>query len=129
MKVRGHKSATMDKDHPYYRVAHLLRKVHRKHGSYLSADDLESLGIKVSEMDLETGRPADAGPQFCEPYPSQEFDKVFEKVSADLRLGDEEDVYAAGHGMGMLIEDCLRNLEMFYFTDPPDRISTYYARS
>src|SRR5947209_18899637 len=50
------------------------------------------------------GRPADSGPQFCDPYPSPEFDKLFQKVSADLRLGDEENVYYEGHGMGMIID-------------------------
>lgn len=129
-KFRGkHESATMDKDLPYYRVAQLLRRVRDKRGSYLSASDLERLGIKLSGMDIETGRPADSGPQFCEPYPSQEFDNVFEKVSVDLRLGeDENDVYVTAWGIGMLFEDCLRDLEMSYFTEPSDRRSTYYAR-
>ena len=54
----------MDKDLLFDHVVHLLRKVHRKRGSYLGADDLTSLGIKVSEMDLETGRSADPGPRF-----------------------------------------------------------------
>jgi hypothetical protein len=130
-KVHGkHESATMGEDHPLYRVADLLRRVRRKRGSYLSANDLECLGIKLSEMDIETGRPADSGPQFCEPYPSQEFDKVFEKVSADLRLGeDEDDVYATAWGIGMLIEDCLRDLGVFNCWNPSERISTYCVRS
>jgi len=122
----------MDKDLPYDRVAHLLRKVHRKRGSYLSTDDLKNFGIKVFDMDLETGRPADSGLQFCNPYPRQEFDKLFEKVSADLQLGDggdiDEDVYSAAVGMGMLIEDCLRDLGVFNCWNPSDRISTYRAR-
>jgi hypothetical protein len=118
----------MDEDHPFYRVVDLLRKVRRKRGSYLSVDDLESLGIKLSGMDIETGRPADSGPQFCDPYPSQKFDKLFEKVSADLRLGDEEDVYATAHGMGMLIVDCLHDLGVFDCWNPSDRISTYRVR-
>jgi hypothetical protein len=126
-KVHGKReSATMGED--YHRVAALLRKVDRKRGSYLSADDLESLGIKLSGMDIETGRPAGSGPQFCDPYPSPEFDKLFEKVSADLRLGDEENVYYAGHGMGMLIEECLSDLDVFDCWDPSDRITTYRVR-
>ena len=53
-KVHGKReSATMGED--YHRVAALLRKIDRKRGSYLSADDLESLGIKLSGMDIETG--------------------------------------------------------------------------
>jgi hypothetical protein len=129
-KVRGkHESATMDEDHPFYRVVDLLRRVRRKRGSYLSADDLECLGIKQSGMDIETGRPADSGPQFCEPYPSQEFDKVFEKVSADLRLGeDEDDVYVTAWGIGMLIGNCLRDLGVFNCWNPSDRISVYRVR-
>ena len=79
-------------------------------------------------MDIETGRPADSGPQFCDPYPSPEFDKLFEKVSADLRLGDEENVYYAGHGMGMLIEECLSDLDVFDCWDLSDRITTYRVR-
>ena len=94
-KTSGHKPPTMDKDLLFDNVAHLLWKVYRKPGSYLSADDLTSLSIKVSEMDLETGRSADSGPRFYDLYPSQEFDKLFEKVSTDLRLGDEEYVYSA----------------------------------
>jgi hypothetical protein len=119
----------MDEDHPFYRVVDLLRRVRRKRGSYLSADDLECLGIKQSGMDIETGRPADSGPQFCEPYPSQEFDKVFEKVSADLRLGeDEDDVYVTAWGIGMLIGNCLRDLGVFNCWNPSDRISIYRVR-
>ena len=80
-------------------------------------------------MDIETGTPADSGPQFCKPYPSQEFDKVFEKVSADLRLGeDEEDAYATAWSIGMLIEDCLHDLGMLHCWDPSDRVSIYRVR-
>ena len=87
-KVRGkHESSIMDKDLPYYRVAHLLRRVRNRRESYLSAGDLERLGIKLSGIDIETGRLADSGLQFCGSYPSREFDNVFEKVSAGLRLG------------------------------------------
>ena len=118
----------MDKELLFNHVAYLLRKVHRKRGSYLSADDLTSLGIKVSEMDLETGRPADSGPQFCDPYPSEEFDKLFEKVSADLRLGDEEYVYSAAFEVGMLIQNCLSDLGWFNCWDPSDHITTYRVR-
>ena len=118
----------MDKDLLFNHVAHLFRKVHRKRGSYLGADDLTSLGIKVSEMDLETGRPADSGPQFCDLYPSQEFDKLFEKVSADLRLGDEEYVYSAAFEVGMLIQKRLRDLGVFNCWNPSDRIATYCVR-
>ena len=118
----------MDKDLPRDHVPHLLRKVHHKRGSYLSADDLENFGIKVFEMDFETVKPADSGLQFCDPYPREEFDKLFEKVSADLRLGDEEDAYSAAFGIGMLIEDCLNDLGMFHCWNASDRISTYRAR-
>jgi hypothetical protein len=127
-KTSGHKPATMDKDLLFNHVSHLLRKVHRKRGSYLSADDLTSLGIKVSEMDLETGRPADSGPQFCNPYPNQEFDKLFEKVSADLRLGDEEYVYSAAFEVGMLTQNCLSDLGWFNCWNPSDCKTTYRVR-
>jgi hypothetical protein len=128
-KVRGHESTPIETDDPYYHVACLLWKIRDKRGSYLSTDDLERLGIKLSSMDTETGKPADSGPQFGEPYPSQEFDKHFEKVSVDLGLGeDENDVYSTAWGIGMLIGDCLRDLEMSYVTNPSDRISTYYTR-
>ena len=117
----------MDEDHPYYRVVSLLRKVHRRRGPYLSADDLESLGIKLSGMDIETGKPADSGPQFCEPYPSHEFDKIFQKISADLQLGeDEDDLYVTACGIGMLIGDCLRDLEMSYLTKSSGRVASLF---
>jgi hypothetical protein len=65
-------------------------------------------------MDLETGKPADSGPQFCDPYPSQEFDKLFEKVSAEstyLGIRDlGESAYIEADGIGMSIDDCLLDL-------------------
>src|SRR5439155_26875061 len=125
-KVRGrHESTTMDEDHPFYRVIDLLRKVGRKRGSYLSADDLESLGIKLSGMDIETGRPADSGPQFCDPYPSKEFDKLLEKVSANFQALDEGDVYSTAFGIGIDLDHCLRDLGVFDGWNPSDRIITY----
>ena len=108
-KVHGKReSATMGED--YHRVAALLRKVDRKRGSYLSADDLESLDIKLSGMDIETGRPADSGPQFCDLYPSQEFDKLFEKASANFQGLDEGDAYSTALGIGIDLDHCLRDL-------------------
>ena len=118
----------MDEDCSYYRVAHLLRKVYRKPGSYLSADDLESLCIKVSEMDLETGRPADSGPQFCDLYPSKEFDKLFEKASANFQGLDEGGVYSTAFGIGIDLDHCLHDLGIFDGWDPSDRIVTYRVR-
>jgi hypothetical protein len=44
-----------NRDHPFYRVIDLLVKVSTKPGSYLSTDDLDSLGIKLSGMDINTG--------------------------------------------------------------------------
>jgi hypothetical protein len=119
----------MDEDHPYYRVASLLRQVHRRRGPYLSADDLESLGIKLSGMGIETGRPADSGPQFCDLYPSKEFDKLFEKVSANFQALDEGDVYSTAFGIGIDLDHCLRDLGVFDGWNPSDRIITYRVRS
>jgi len=118
----------MGKDQTYYDVASVLQKVHQRRGPYLSADDLESLGIELSGMDIETGRPADSRPQFCDLYPSQEFDKLFEKVSADLHPYDEGRVYDTAFGIGMDLDCCLRDMGMFNCWNPSDHISAYRAR-
>jgi len=118
----------MDQDHPYHHVASLLRKVHRHRGPYLSTDDLESLGIKLSGMDIETGRPADSGQQFCSLYPSKEFDKLFEKVSANFEGLDEGCVYSTAFGIGIDLDHCLRELGVFDGWDPSDRIIAYCVR-
>ncbi|KIX02802.1 uncharacterized protein Z518_08745 [Rhinocladiella mackenziei CBS 650.93] len=120
----------MNEDHPYYHVASLLRKVHRHRGPYLSPDDLESLGIKVSGMDIKTGRPTDSGQQFCTLYPSKQFDKLFEKVSAkhfqDL---DEGGVYGTALGIGTELDHCLDEMGVFDGWDPSERIIAYCIRS
>jgi hypothetical protein len=116
-------SATMDEDHPS-----LLRKVHRHRGPYLSTADLESLGIKLSGMDIETGRPADSGQQFCNLYLSKKFDTLFEKVSANFQGLDEGCVYSTAFGIGIDLDRCLRELGVFDGWDPLDRIIAYCVR-
>jgi len=113
-----------DKDYPFYHVARVFRKIHRTRGSYLSTEDLESLNIKVSEMDLETGRPDDLGPQFCKLYPRRAFDKLFEKVSTDFRHFDDGEVETTGYGIALTIRNSLSEMEMF---DNWDRSISAYS--
>ena len=104
--------AQNSRDHPFYHVTDLLVKVGRKPGSYLSAEDLDRLGIKLSSMNIETGTPADSGPQFCDLYPSQEFDNLFkERVPFDtIQLWPmyQRDEYSAAYGVGLFLGNCLR---------------------
>lgn len=46
---------------------------------YLSQSDLSTLGIKWSEMDLLSDE-ADSSPRFCAPFPSEAFDRAFDKT-------------------------------------------------
>ena len=118
----------MGKDQTYYDVASVLQKVHQRRGPYLSADDLESLGIELSGMDIETGRPADSRPQFCDLYPSQEFDKLFEKVSAKFQGLDEGCVFSTAFGIGTDLHNCLQELGVFDGWGPSDQIIAYCVR-
>jgi len=121
------RESAMDKDYPFYHVARVFGKIHRTRGSYLSTEYLESLNIKVSEMDLETGRPGDFGPQFCRLYPRRAFDKLFEKVSTDFRCLDGEDVYSTGYGISLDIEHGLSDMGFFFAWEPSQRISAYFG--
>src|SRR5271156_1932514 len=93
-------------DAPFRNVVNLLKNLFPHKEYYLSTKLLESLGIKVSAMDLETGRPADSGPQFCEPYVSEQFDKVFEfdrryeKASEDFGPLNEGSVFCTAFKIG-----------------------------
>jgi len=69
-----------NRDHPYYHVRDLTIKVVQRPPSPLNSDDLQTLGVEVTGMDIATGKPADSGPQFCDLYPLREFDSIFEKV-------------------------------------------------
>jgi len=115
-------------------VVNLLRNLYYHKGSYLSTEYLESLGIMVSAMDFETGRPADSGPQFCEPYPSEQFDRVFEfdklyEASKDFGPLDEGDVYCTALGIGTIIDNFLHDMGMYVGFEPSERICPYLARS
>jgi hypothetical protein len=98
-----------NRDHPFYRVIDLLVKLSTKPGSYLSTDDLDSLGIKLSGMDINTGRPADDGPQFCDLYPSQDFHDLFENELIDHwpSIKTESNVYCSANAVGLILEKCL----------------------
>jgi len=123
-----HKSVTMDKDAPYNHVVELYNKTRRPCGSYLSDKDLESLKIRASEMDLETGKPADSGPQFGTPCPSDEVDKLFEKVSNDFRNLEDANVYHTGYGVALAIKKSFDEMEIFDFGGERKPICAYYAR-
>jgi len=125
--VATKRKSTKDKDYPCYHVARVFRKIHRTRGSYLSTEYLESLNIKVSEMDLETGRPEDSGPQFCRLYPRRAFDKLFEKVSAEFEYLDEGDMESTGYGIALTIRNSLHEMGMFDFWDRSG-ISAYFPR-
>jgi hypothetical protein len=64
----------------YYRVISVGAKAVLHPSSYLTDDDLATMGIEVTAMDIKTGVPADSGPQFCDLYPSREFDAMFKKT-------------------------------------------------
>jgi len=115
-----------DKDYPFYHVARVFRKIRRTRGPYLSTEYLESLNIKVSEMDLETGRPEDSGPQFCSLYPRRALDKLFKKVSTDFRYFDDGGVESTGYGIALTIENTLSEMEMLVNWDRS--ISAYFSQ-
>jgi hypothetical protein len=64
----------------YRHVCNLTIELLRHPTYYLNSDDLASNGIEVAAMDIKTGTPADSGPQFCDLYPSREFDAMFKMV-------------------------------------------------
>src|SRR4051812_45703298 len=96
-----------NRDHPFYYVLDLLAEVTKKRGSYLNTDDLDRLGIKLSGLDVNTGMPADHGPQFCDLSTSQEFDGLYKVKSIPYWTGKDKDVYCAAYGWELLLEKCL----------------------
>src|SRR5436190_15880741 len=69
-----------NRDRPYYHVRDLAVRLLQHPTLYLNSDDLATTGIEVAAMDIKTGTPADSGPQFCDLYPSKEFDAIFKMV-------------------------------------------------
>jgi len=128
-KVGGKReSATMDKDSPFNHVLKVYQETHRLRGSYLSAKFLESLNIRVFEMDLETGKPGDPGLQFGTPYPSQEVDKLFAEVSDDFRGLDQGNVFCTGCGIATTLQNSFHEMGLFDLGADPKPIGAYYAR-
>jgi len=99
------------RDHPFYAVANIAKKVIIHESSYLNSDDLAKLGVEVTAMDIETGAPADSGPQFCDLYPTREFDIIFQKVNVPWPTERKEGVYRAALQMLAFIIDSYKRLE------------------
>jgi hypothetical protein len=95
------------RDHPFYRVRGLASKLVRHPSSYLSHDDLTTMGIEVAAMDIKTGTPADSGPQFCDLYPCREFDAMFETVPVQWPPLKKRGVYYAALQIMQIIESSL----------------------
>lgn len=55
---------------------------------HLSQSDLTTLGIKWSEMDLQSESELGSGPRFCTPFPSDAIDRAFDKVFIDEAYED-----------------------------------------
>lgn len=101
-----------NRDHPFYRVLDFLVTVSKRPGSYLSTDDLYSLGIKLSDMDINTGKPADDGPQFCDLYTKQAFDDLFENAEFEEinywpTARSEGNGYYLAYAVGSNLVNCL----------------------
>ncbi|KIX04758.1 uncharacterized protein Z518_05628 [Rhinocladiella mackenziei CBS 650.93] len=128
-KVGGkRKSVTMDRDSPFNHVLKVYQETRRPRGSYLSTEYLDTLNIRVFEMDLETGKPEDPGLQFGTPYPSQEVDKLFAKVSDDFGGLDQGNLFCTGCGIATTIKNSFDEMGLFGFGDEPKAIGAYYAR-
>lgn len=51
--------------------------------THLCQDELTTIGIKRSEMNLQSENELDSGPIFCIPFPSDEIDNAFDKALVD----------------------------------------------
>jgi hypothetical protein len=65
------------------------------------------MGIEVAAMDIETGTPADSGPQFCDLYPCREFDAMFKTVPVQWPPLKKRGVYYAALQIMQIIESSL----------------------
>ena len=122
-EVKNLPEAQDNRAHPFYPVTNLLAEIVPRRGPYLSAEDLERFGIKLSSMDVETGKPEDSGPQFCDLYPSKEFDEPFEKNIYWPRY--RERAYYAAYEVGLILLECLAMEEYEGFFKSK---SKYYMR-
>jgi hypothetical protein len=93
--------------HPYFHVRNLVLKLLQHPTLSLDSDDLATAGIEVAEMDIQTGTPADSGPQFCDLYPRREFDAMFEKIDEWPQPTEPGAGYLAALQMRRLIEKSL----------------------
>lgn len=64
-----------------YKQLSLLKTALRESSTlYMSQSDLSILGIKWSEMDLQSENESDSGPRFCAPLSSEAIDRAFDET-------------------------------------------------
>lgn len=56
--------------------------------THMSQDELTAIGIKRSELNLESKNELDSGPIFCIPFPSDAIDGAFDKAFVDEAYPD-----------------------------------------
>lgn len=93
-------------------VRDLAVKIDRHPTAYLESDDLKALGIKVFDMCWETGVTADPAPQFCHPYPREDFNALVEGKDLEVHWPYCWDVnqYCCARGVSQAISMTLRGL-------------------
>ncbi len=104
----GRHSRKGESDHPYYYIRDLVLKLGEHPTSYLSNEDLTSLGIKVTNMDIENGIPSDSGPQFCDLLSSKDVDNLFKRIPMDWPLEGETDNYCRAYELQLFFENYWR---------------------
>src|SRR5689334_10868450 len=71
----------------------VLQKIIAHPSPYLSNKDMKDLGIRCTDLDLETGKPADGGVAFISPYPLSEIDRILHENEPweECTLPDEKE--------------------------------------
>lgn len=64
----------------YKQLSSLKTTLRESSALYLSQSELSTLGIKWSEMDLQSENEADSGPRFCAPLSSEAIKRAFDKT-------------------------------------------------
>ena len=72
---------------PFYPVRDLCDALHKSKSITLEDEDLNKLGVKIHNLDLETGIPSDSGQQYCRPCSESKLKKHLAAHQSDIDPG------------------------------------------
>ena len=72
-----------NKDETFYLVRHVISKLQHLKSPTLKREDRIALGVKVYDLDLDSGKPSDAGQQYCKLFPERPFRTLLKERESD----------------------------------------------